>query len=294
MRRTFLAAIAGLALAQIAPPTSRAQPPEQEKPTADDTADLQKATQNPVASLVSVPLQNNSNFGIGPFDRNQNVLNIQPVIPIRVSQNWNMIIRWIAPVIWQPAPGTANLEVFGIEENTPTFLAAKDVQAQAGVFGFGDMMPTFFLSPAKAHKVIWGAGPVFVLPTATSRALGQGKLSMGPSIVALVQPGHWTIGALINNVWSIAGPSGRKDVNQMTLQYFVNGQLEGCERQRMDGAGGRWCGSGFPLGIPASQCIGAILRQRCASEGRFSLGDAATTCVPISEAARNCEDKLAL
>jgi len=226
MRRTFLAAIAGLALAQIAPPTSRAQPPEQEKPTTDDTADLQKATQNPVASLVSVPLQNNSNFGIGPFDRNQNVFNIQPVIPIRVSQNWNMIIRWIAPVIWQPAPGTANLEVFGIEENTPTFLAAKDVQAQAGVFGFGDMMPTFFLSPAKAHKVIWGAGPVFVLPTATSRALGQGKLSMGPSIVALVQPGHWTIGALINNVWSIAGPSGRKDVNQMTLQYFVNYNLE--------------------------------------------------------------------
>jgi len=226
MRRTFLAAIAGLALAQIAPPTSRAQPPEQEKPTADDTADLQKATQNPVASLVSVPLQNNSNFGIGPFDRNQNVFNIQPVIPIRVSQNWNMIIRWIAPVIWQPAPGTANLEVFGIEENTPTFLAAKDVQAQAGVFGFGDMMPTLFLSPAKAHKVIWGAGPVFVLPTATSRALGQGKLSMGPSIVALVQPGHWTIGALINNVWSIAGPSGRKDVNQMTLQYFVNYNLE--------------------------------------------------------------------
>ena len=152
MRRVFLAAIAGLELAQISPPTSQAQPPEQEKPTAGDTGDLQKATQNPVASLISVPIQNNTNFGIGPFDRNQNVLNIRPVIPIRASEKWNLIIRWITPVIWQPAPGTANLEVFGIEENTPAFLAAQDVQKSAGVFGFGDMMPTFFFSPAKPHK----------------------------------------------------------------------------------------------------------------------------------------------
>ncbi|MCU1239822.1 MAG: hypothetical protein JWO71_548 [Candidatus Acidoferrum typicum] len=226
MRRLFLAAMAGLALAQIAPPTSRAQPPEQEKPTAENAGDLQKATQNPVASLISVPIQNTTNFGIGPFNRNQNVLNIQPVIPISVSQNWNVIIRWIAPVIWQPAPGTANLEVFGIEESTPAFLAAQDVQAHAGVFGFGDMTPTFFLSPAKPHKLIWGAGPVFVLPTATGQALGQGKFSVGPSFVALVQPGPWTIGALVNNVWSIAGQSSRASVNQMTLQYFVNYNLK--------------------------------------------------------------------
>lgn len=82
------------------------------------TEDLQKATQNPISSLISVPIRDNSNFGIGPFDRTQNVLNVQPVIPIRASENWNLIIRWITPVIWQPAPGTANLEVFGIEENT--------------------------------------------------------------------------------------------------------------------------------------------------------------------------------
>ncbi len=226
MRRVFLAAIAGLALAQTAPPTSQAQSSEQEKPTAENAGDLQKATQNPVASLISVPIQNNTNFGIGPFERNQNVLNIQPVIPISVSQNWNMIIRWIAPVIWQPAPGTANLEVFGIVENTPAFLAAQDVQAHAGVFGFGDMTPTFFLSPAKPHKVIWGVGPVFVLPTATGQALGQGKFSVGPSFVALVQPGNWTLGALVNNAWSIAGQSSRASVNQMTLQYFVNYNLK--------------------------------------------------------------------
>jgi hypothetical protein len=195
-------------------------------PSANDTETLQKATQNPVANLISVPLQNNTNLGIGPFDRNQNVLNVQPVIPVHVSENWNLIIRWITPIIFQPAPGTANLEVYGIEENTPAYLGAQDVQKSAGVFGLGDMTPTFFLSPAKAHKLIWGAGPVFILPSATSKVLGQGKLSMGPSFVALVQPGHWTIGALINNVWSVAGPSDRKAVNQMTLQYFINYNLK--------------------------------------------------------------------
>src|SRR5262249_9550444 len=124
------------------------------------TEDLQKATQNPVASLISVPNQKNNNFGIGPLGRTQNLLKLPPVIPIHASENWNLIIRWIAPVIWQPAPGSANLEVFGIEENTPAYLAAQDVQKSAGVFGFGDMTPTFFLSPAKPHKLIWGAGPV--------------------------------------------------------------------------------------------------------------------------------------
>jgi len=187
--------------------------------------DLQKATQNPVSSLISVPVQNNSNFGIGPFDRTQNVLNIQPVIPVKASEKWTLIIRWIAPIIWQPAPGTGNLESLGIEENTPGFLLAQNAQKSAGVFGFGDMTPTFFLSPAKPGKLIWGAGPVFVLPTASNRFLGQGKFSAGPSVVALVQPGHWTIGALINNVWSVAGPSDRTNVNQMTLQYFINYNL---------------------------------------------------------------------
>jgi len=200
----------------------------QQKPTDEEanTEALQKATQNPVASLISVPLQNNTNFDIGPFDRAQDVLNIQPVIPIGVSKQWNLVIRWITPVISQPAPGTQNLEVFGIEENTPAFFAGVAVQNNASVSGFGDMNPTFFLSPAKPGKLIWGAGPVFVLPTATSRVLGQGKLSMGPSVVALLQPGHWTIGALINNAWSVAGSGSRPSVNQMLLQYFINYNLK--------------------------------------------------------------------
>jgi hypothetical protein len=198
---------------------------DSEKP-GNSTEALQKATQNPVANLISVPLQNNTNLGIGPFERNQNVLNIQPVIPIPITKNWNMIVRWIAPIIWQPAPGTANLEVFGIVEGTPPYLAAQAVQKSAGVFGFGDMTPTFFFSPAKPHRLIWGAGPVFILPSATSKVLGQGKLSTGPSLVGLLQPGHWTLGALVNNAWSVAGPSDRAAVNQMTLQYFINYNLK--------------------------------------------------------------------
>ena len=201
---------------------SAAAPPAE----AQDTEALQKATQNPVASLISVPLQNNNNFAIGPYNRTQDVLNIQPVIPLHMTNSWNLIIRWIAPIIYQPAPGTADLEVYGIEENTPAYFAAVQVQNTAGVYGFGDMMPTFFFSPSAPSKLIWGAGPVFVLPTATNKVLGQGKFSIGPSIVALVQPGHWTIGVLVNNVWSVAGDSDRSDVNQMSLQYFINYNLK--------------------------------------------------------------------
>jgi hypothetical protein len=196
---------------------------------------LAKAVQNPVASLISVPLQNNTNFDIGPNNRTQNILNIQPVIPVRVSENWNLIMRVITPIIYQPS--IASLVV---PSNTPL--------NHLGTLGLGDMNPTFFLSPAKPKKLIWGVGPTFLLPTATDDVLGQKKWSIGPSVVLLTQPGHWTLGALINNVWSFAGSgnslsfpsqllpcaectqpigiSGNKNVNQMLLQYFINYNLK--------------------------------------------------------------------
>ena len=169
-----------------------------------ETEKLAKDTQNPVASLISVPLQNNTNFSIGPYGRDQNVLNIQPVVPVRVSENWNLIIRAITPIIYQP----------------------DYTQANNGTFGLGDMYPTFFLSPAHPHKLVWGVGPAFVLPTATNQVLGQGKFSIGPSLVGLVQPGHWTVGILTSNVWSVAGSSSRANVNQMLLQYFITYNLK--------------------------------------------------------------------
>jgi hypothetical protein len=181
---------------------------------AANSEELRKQSQNPVASLISVPIQENFNFNNQPGGRTQNVLNIQPVIPLSVSKNWNLIVRWITPIVYQPIP---------VQPPAPA------VQT-TGVYGLGDMNPTFFLVPKKS-KIIWGIGPTFVLPTATNTTfLGQGKLSMGPSVVALVQPGPWTVGVLANNVWSVAGHANfntdgtvnKPPVNQFLLQWFVN------------------------------------------------------------------------
>ena len=175
----------------------------EETPAAAASTDaLRKAAQNPVASLISVPIQENWNFNIGPSERTQNVLNIQPVVPVGLGKDWNLIIRWITPVIYQP------------------------VGAQTGFYGFGDMQPAFFISPKKG-KLIWGVGPQLLLPTATRTGiLGQGKFGLGPSAVALIQPGKWTFGLLANNVWSVAGHPGMPDVNQFLLQYFINYNLK--------------------------------------------------------------------
>lgn len=185
--------------------TPQEQKQEAEKPDNKASAgDLAKATQNPVASLISVPVQNITDFNIGPFDRDRNaVIQVQPVVPIALGQNWNLITRTIGALSFQP----------------------DTAQAHGGTFGLGDINPSFFFSPANPGKLIWGAGPTFLIPTATDNMLGTGKFSVGPAIVALVQPGKWTLGVLVNNLWSVAGPSNRADVNSMTLQYFVNYNL---------------------------------------------------------------------
>jgi len=174
--------------------------PQAQQQSPDDTERLQKLVQNPVANIVNVPLQYNRNFPIGPFSRTQEVLNFQPVIPLPLGENWNLITRVIQPLIAQP--------YLNREEGSKN--------------GVGDLSPTFFLTPSKPGKLIWGAGPAFSLPTATNTVLGTGKWAAGPSVVALVQPGHWTLGALANNLWSVAGNKDRADVTSFLLQYFVN------------------------------------------------------------------------
>jgi len=184
---------------------------QEEKPAAGgESADaLRKAAQNPIANLISVPVQENWNFNIGPADRTQNVLNVQPVIPVSLSKDVNLIVRWITPVIYQPV---------SVPQETGS-------PVQTGYYGLGDMQPAFFISPKKS-KVTWGVGPQLLLPTATKTGiLGQGKFGMGPTAVALVQPGKWTLGILVNNVWSVAGHSNLPDVNQFLLQYFINYNL---------------------------------------------------------------------
>src|SRR5271155_4552144 len=200
----------GSSSAQTKPKGKAQAKPQAEEAEAGSAAAaeaLQKATQNPVASLISVPVQDNANFGVEPGYRNQNVLNLQPVIPIGISKDWNLIVRWIMPIVYQPIPNAPG---------TP----------ETGEYGLGDMVPSFFISPKKPGKLIWGAGPVLQLPTATNTFLGQGKLGLGPSIVLLTQPGHWTLGLLANNIWSVAGSGSRVDVNQFLLQYFINYNLK--------------------------------------------------------------------
>lgn len=165
--------------------------------------DLAKQTQNPVANLISVPLQNNFNFGIGPEDRTQYVLNIQPVIPVNIG-DWNLINRTILPIIYQPNPFASS----------------------GGDFGLSDINHTTFLSPAAPGRIIWGVGPTVTLPTAVNDRVGLGNLSFGPSVVALTMPGNFVIGALAKNEWSVAGDSDTPNTNAFLLQYFVNYNFE--------------------------------------------------------------------
>jgi hypothetical protein len=166
---------------------------------AQDDTQLAQKSQNPVADLISVPFENDLNFGVGPREDLQYILQAQPVIPFRLNGDWNLISRTIVPFLHQPelAPG------FG------------------DVSGLGDIVQSLFLSPAKPGKVIWGVGPILQFPTATNDALGQRKWGAGPTAVALTIQGPWLVGALVNNVWSFAGRDDRPDVNQMLIQPFI-------------------------------------------------------------------------
>ena len=168
-----------------------------------DQASLAKAAQNPVANMISVPFQNNTAFGWGAYDRTQNVLNIQPVVPFKLGASVNLITRTIVPIVSQP-----------------------DIASESGsTFGLGDVNASLFLSPASPGKLIWGVGPAISLNTATDDVLGTGKWAVGPSVVLLTMPGNWVVGVLANNLWSVAGDENRADVNQMLIQYFVNYNL---------------------------------------------------------------------
>jgi hypothetical protein len=171
-------------------------------PAADNAAELAKKLQNPIASLISVPLQNNFDFGAGPDDDGfQYLVRIQPVIPISLNENWNVISRTILPVVYQ-----------------------DDTLGTASQSGLSDTLQSFFFSPKAPTSSgwVWGAGPVFQLPTATDDLLGQEKWGAGPTAVVLKQESGWTYGALVNHVWSFAGDDDRSDVSNTFLQPFLS------------------------------------------------------------------------
>jgi len=162
-------------------------------------AELVKETLNPVASLISVPIQNNWDFGIGPADAMKYTANIQPVIPITLNNDWNLISRTIMPVIYQESRFTGDGDHSGL----------------------GDISQNFFLSPKNpVGGWIMGAGPVFLFPSASDSVLGAGKWGAGPTAVVLQQRDGWTYGILANQIWSFAG-WGNQNVNASYLQPFV-------------------------------------------------------------------------
>ena len=171
-------------------------------PASAQDADLAKKLSNPVASLISVPFQWNYDHGFGPSDGDKVTLNIQPVIPISLNEHWNLISRTIVPVVWQ-----------------------DDIAGNSGTqFGLSDTTQSLFFSPKEptAGGIIWGVGPVLLLPTGTQDLLSTRKWGAGPTGVVLRQSGPWTYGGLANHVWSYAGDDNRGDVNSTFLQPFLS------------------------------------------------------------------------
>ena len=170
--------------------------------TAEDKAKALHDAQNPIANTISVPFQNDTYFSVGPYHKAANILFIEPVIPMKLNEDWNVIGRYITPVEYLPR-------------------VSPD---QGSEFGLGNLTPEFYFSPARTDKVIWGVGPKLYLPTATNPSLGSNKLfGGGPAAVALTIQGHWVAGLIATNVW--AG-SGKDRVNQMTLNPFVDYNME--------------------------------------------------------------------
>jgi hypothetical protein len=186
--------------------TETVQQPTGSTDTQQDSSDIAKQAQNPIAKLISVPFENDFYPHTGTNKEDEYVLEIKPVVPIALSKDWNLITRTIIPVIQTPevAPGIS------------------------GTSGLGDIQESLFFSPTKAGPggIIWGAGPVISAPTATENIYGTGKMSMGPTLVVLKSQGHWLFGSLVQNLWSVeTGPRDRPAVNQMLLQPFVNYNL---------------------------------------------------------------------
>ena len=161
----------------------------QQAPVAsDDSAELAKKLLNPVAALISVPFQNNFEWGLAQRSRGfKFTLNFQPVIPISITKDWNLISRTIVPIIHQ-----------------------DEVVGESTQGGMGDILQSFFFSPKEPEEpggIIWGAGPAFLLPTSTEDFLGAQKFGVGPTFVALRQQGGWTYGLLANHLTSFGGTS---------------------------------------------------------------------------------------
>ena len=205
---------------------------------ADEAAaDLAKKLSNPVAALISVPFQLNYDDDVGAADTGDRwTLNVQPVVPISLNDDWNLISRTILPLVSQ-----------------------REVFAGAGSqSGLGDIVQSAFFSPKAptAGGVIWGVGPALLVPTGTDDLLTADQWAAGPTGVVLRQQGRWTVGALANHLWSLGGGGGRPDVDATFLQPFVSygtptGWTYGANiESTYDWTGSRWT---VPVNVSASK-----------------------------------------
>jgi hypothetical protein len=178
---------------------------------ADADEDLRAKTQNPVGSLISLPFENNIDFGAD--DGTAYILNFQPVVPVTIGK-WNLINRVILPIAYVPG-------LFGGMPGLPSGSEGD------GAFGVGDLNYSVFLSPAEAGKIIWGIGPSITFKSASDDQLGSGKWSAGATAVVLSQPKPWSVGILVRQLWSFAGDDARDDVSQFLMQPFANYNFDG-------------------------------------------------------------------
>ena len=172
----------------------------QEKPAAS-AQELADKLSNPVANLISVPFQNNVDYGIGPHKGSKYTLNFQPVIPIQLNPKLNLVTRYVIPIVDQ-----------------------RDITAEnTDEFGLSDATISAWFSPVHSKSgLLWGAGPAFLVPIGTNDFLSTRKWAIGPTVLALRQATGLTYGFLVNQLWSFAGDENRSDVNQMFLQPFLS------------------------------------------------------------------------
>jgi hypothetical protein len=260
VKRMTLAALSGLSVILFASHEAGAQPAPTSAPpiqvsipqpsaglsadrsAGDDATEIAKKTQNPVGDIISMPFTNYTNFNVGPNKGAQDILQIQPVIPIHLNADWNVITRTVVPLVW-----------------SPSFQPAASVPP----FGVGPTSFTAFLSPKNiVNGWVWGVGPVTQLPTISNKTLGSNVWSLGPSFVIVKLAGPIVAGALVNNVFSLGGTTGRGGTRYNTFllepffAYNFGGgwfvQIQPIMTANWDAGGEKWT---LPVGIQGGRVI---------------------------------------
>jgi len=179
-------------------------------------SDIAEASQNPITMIYSLPIQNNTYLGLGDTNEVKNIANFQPVVPMDLTDDWDIVWRLIMPVVSVPGVPSA----FNQDGEVSAFRNATT--------GLGDTTLSAFLAPKKSGKFIWGAGAILYAPTASDDLLKTKQWGAGPAFVGLTMDGPWTYGILIMNVWSFGVDSdiGGKRIDFLQMQPFVNYNLD--------------------------------------------------------------------